>query len=241
MFSKSSVLASILLLSSLSGVLGHGAIAPALGVKGNPVRNDVQRPSTATPCGSINIAQNLDTSTAVPAAADGSFAVTVTNFNAGQDGSTQVTGSVDATGVGKTFSAITITKNGVKAPTTVGSVQVEASLPAGTKCTGGTSKNLCLVSFVTAGNFGNCVVVSQGAAAAAPAAGAANSTVAAAAGAAANSTAAAAGAGAAKGAAAAGAAKKGKKGKKAAGSAAAKAGAAAKAAKAKAAAAAAKP
>jgi len=240
-------MASILLLSSLSGVLGHTAIAPALGVKGNPVRNDAQRPSTAKPCGNINIAQTLDTSTAVPAAADGSFTVTVTNFNAGQDGSTQVTGSVDATAVGKTFSPITISKNGVKAPTSVGSVQVDAALPAGTKCTGGKSKNLCLVSFVTAGNFGNCVVVSQGAAAAA----AGNSTAAAstgaastgvAAGAAAGNAAAATGAAAKAGTAAkAGKKGKGKKGKKAAGSAAAKAGAAAKAAKAEAAAAAAKP
>ena len=35
-------------------------------------------------------------------------------------------------------------------------------MPAGTKCTGGTSKNLCLASFVTTAGFGNCVVVSQG-------------------------------------------------------------------------------
>ena len=34
-------------------------------------------------------------------------------------------------------------------------------LPAGTTCTGGASKNLCLVSFTTAGGFGNCVVVQQ--------------------------------------------------------------------------------
>jgi hypothetical protein len=32
----------------------------------------------------------------------------------GQDGSTQVTAQVDATGVGKTFKAATVTKNGVK-------------------------------------------------------------------------------------------------------------------------------
>ena len=35
-------------------------------------------------------------------------------------------------------------------------------MPAGTKCTGGTSKNLCLASFVTTAGFGNCVAVSQG-------------------------------------------------------------------------------
>ena len=40
-------------------------------------------------------------------------------------------------------------------------------LPAGTACTGGATGNKCLVSFTTAGGFGNCVAVSQGAAAAA--------------------------------------------------------------------------
>ena len=32
-------------------------------------------------------------------------------------------------------------------------------LPAGTTCTGGASGSKCLVAFVTAGGFGNCVVV----------------------------------------------------------------------------------
>lgn len=58
-----------------------------------------------------------------------------------------------------------------QSPTTVGSAQVAVSLPAGTKCTGGTAGNLCLVSFTTAGGFGNCVAVAQGAAAGTAAAG----------------------------------------------------------------------
>lgn len=37
-----------------------------------------------------------------------------------------------------------------------------AALPAGTTCTGGATGNKCLVSFKTAGGFGNCVVVQQG-------------------------------------------------------------------------------
>ncbi|KAG6841503.1 hypothetical protein C0991_010361 [Blastosporella zonata] len=80
------------------------------------------------------------------------------------DGSRQVTLTVDATGVGKTFVAGTVTTNGDLAPTNVGSQQITASLPAGTKCTGGAAGNLCLAAFKTAGGFGNCVVVQQGSA-----------------------------------------------------------------------------
>ena len=62
-------------------VHGHAAVAPALGVKGDPVRNDVQRPSNAKPCGSVDIASNIDTSTAV-AVNGGSVQLTATDFNA---------------------------------------------------------------------------------------------------------------------------------------------------------------
>jgi len=148
-------------------VHAHAAIAPVLGLSGPPLRSDVQRPSTATPCGSTNIAANIDTPTPVAAAADGTFTVTATNFNAGKDGSRQVALTVDATGVGKSFVAGTVSQNGDLAPTDVGSQQIVAALPAGTKCTGGAAGNRCLASFKTAAGFGNCVVVSQGAAAAA--------------------------------------------------------------------------
>ncbi len=62
-------------------VQAHAVIAPPLGVTGTPVRNDVQRPSTASPCGNINIAQTLDKSTPVAVGASGAFSVAVTNFN----------------------------------------------------------------------------------------------------------------------------------------------------------------
>jgi hypothetical protein len=62
-------------------VQGHALITPALGVKGNGVRNDVQRPSGNSPCGNVDIAKNLDTTTPAIAGADGSFTLTVTNFN----------------------------------------------------------------------------------------------------------------------------------------------------------------
>ncbi|GLB42276.1 hypothetical protein LshimejAT787_1102910 [Lyophyllum shimeji] len=166
MFSKVFALAAVVLTYSAQAH-AHAAIAPVLGVAGTPKRSDVQRPSTANPCGKTNVAATIDTSTPVTAAADGSFTVTVTNFNGGKDGSRQVTMSVDATGAGKNFVAGTVTKNGQLAPATTGSEQITASLPAGTQCTGGKAGNLCLASFKTAGGFGNCVVVQQGGAAAA--------------------------------------------------------------------------
>ena len=42
-------------------------------------------------------------------------------------------------------------------PTNVGSEQLTIALPAA--CSGGATKNKCLVSLETAGGFGNCVVV----------------------------------------------------------------------------------
>jgi hypothetical protein len=170
MFTKFFVIVPVILSIALQAS-AHAIIQPPLGVKGTPTRNNVQRPSKQSPCGNVNIAQTIGTTTPIVAAADGIFTATVTNFNAGQDGSRQVTAEVDATGVGKSFVAAKVTKNGDLAPTNVGSQQVTVQLPAGTTCTGGASKNLCLVSFTTAGGFGNCVVVQKGAAAAAAAGG----------------------------------------------------------------------
>jgi len=177
MFSKS-LIAPLFLLALTSSVNAHAAIAPALGVKGNPVRGDVQRPSAAAPCGTVNIAQTIDTSTAVQANANGSFSPSITDFNAGADGSRSIkTVQVDATGTGKSFVAAQMVVNGNANPTSVATEQLTVQLPAGTKCSGGANKNLCLASFTTTAGFGNCVAVSQGAGAAtgaavaAPAAG----------------------------------------------------------------------
>jgi hypothetical protein len=57
-----SFIASIFLLALTSSVDAHAAIAPALGAEGTPTLDDVQEPSTSSPCGNINIADNLDTS-----------------------------------------------------------------------------------------------------------------------------------------------------------------------------------
>ena len=82
LFSKNIVAAAALLLSVSLQAHAHAAISPMLGVKGTPKRSDVQRPSTAKPCGAVNIAQTLDSSTAIPLNADGTFTATIQNFNA---------------------------------------------------------------------------------------------------------------------------------------------------------------
>jgi hypothetical protein len=182
MLFKSLTSTVVVLALSAAQVVAHSAISPALGVKATAVRNDVQRPATGQECGKISIASTIDTSTAVTADASGAFQVDVQNFNGGKDGSRQVTIQVDATGTGKSFIAGTVSANGQavgspsilcssdvelhadcdQAPATTGTEQVTASLPAGITCTGGATGNKCLVSFKTAGGFGNCVVVQQG-------------------------------------------------------------------------------
>lgn len=219
-------------LLAVASVNAHSIVLPALGVTGTAARSDVQRASTASPCGKVNIASTLATTTPIIANADGSFTTTVTDFNAGADGSRSIkTATVDTTAVGKTFTGkATVTTNGNAAPTTVGSDQVTVQLPAGTTCTGGSTGNQCLVSMVTTAGFGNCVVVQQGGAAAATSGAAAGT-------AAANGTAAATGATAATNGTTAATGATAATGKKAkgVGSGAVKAAAAAKAAKAKAA------
>lgn len=168
MVSKSFIAYAFLLCFTTS-VNAHAAIAPALGVKGNPTRSDVQNPSSAKPCGNVNIAQSIDTSTPVTVAANGTFSPSIANFNPGADGSRSIkTVQVDASGTGKNFIAAKMIVNGDANPTNTGTQQLTVQLPAGTTCTGGTGKNLCLTSFTTTAGFGNCVVVSQGAKGAVP-------------------------------------------------------------------------
>ncbi|KAF7375629.1 hypothetical protein MSAN_00452000 [Mycena sanguinolenta] len=176
---KSVLACASLFLALAAQTSAHAMPSIALGVSGAPTRNDVQRPSTAQPCGTIDPATTLDTSTAIPAAADGSVTMNVQNFNAGADGSTSVSVQIDQTGTGKSFVAGTVTTNGNPAPTAVETDKVVFNLPAGTKCTGGTAGNLCLVSVKTTAGFGACTVVSQSAAVAATSATAAATTVAA--------------------------------------------------------------
>ena len=62
-----------------TSVKAYVVIAPALGVDGPPTVGDVQEPSSSSPCGNVNIADNLDISDVV-AVADGGLAINVTNF-----------------------------------------------------------------------------------------------------------------------------------------------------------------
>jgi hypothetical protein len=80
MLSKSFI-ASIFLIASISSVNAHAGVTPALGVNGQFARSDVQRPSANTPCGTVDVAKNLDTSTAVQADAAGTFSASITDFN----------------------------------------------------------------------------------------------------------------------------------------------------------------
>lgn len=162
MFSKiwvSCVLVSVLCLQ----VTAHAIVSPALGINGTPVRADAQQPSTQSPCGKLvtNITSAIDSAMAVPVDKNGSFQVKAQNFNGGVDGSLMFKARVDANGTGANFISMLITTNGDNAPAGVENQTLVASLPSGTKCTGGKTGNLCLVQFISGGKFGNCVVVSQ--------------------------------------------------------------------------------
>jgi len=160
---KSFLVCASIFLALATQTSAHAMPSVALGVKGTVKKSDVQRPSTATPCGNVAIAANLDTSTAVPAAADGTVTMNIQSFDKGADGSTVVAVEVDQTGEGNKFVAGKVTTNGNPNPATATeSDKVVFSLPAGTKCSGGSGKNLCLVSVKTTAGFGACTVVSQG-------------------------------------------------------------------------------
>ncbi|KZT40578.1 hypothetical protein SISSUDRAFT_983204 [Sistotremastrum suecicum HHB10207 ss-3] len=151
-----------LALSLALHVKGHALITPALGVTGTPERNDATGFNAKNPCGKANIATDLVASNSVAANAQGQFTVKVVNFNGGVDGSRKIkTAQVDPTGEGKTFTPMTIITNGLESPTSDGESDVTVALPPGTVCSGGATKNLCLASFVTDGNFGNCVGVTS--------------------------------------------------------------------------------
>ena len=82
MFSKS-LAATVSLLAYVLSANAHTGITPALGISGTFTKSDSQRvASTNAPCGNADVASAIDSSTAVPVNADGTFDVTATNFNA---------------------------------------------------------------------------------------------------------------------------------------------------------------
>jgi hypothetical protein len=79
MFSKSFI-ALISVFALTVSVNAHAAVAPLLGVIGDPKLSDVQKPTASAPCGNVDISDNLSTSTAAAANSDGEFIINITNF-----------------------------------------------------------------------------------------------------------------------------------------------------------------
>ena len=81
MISKSFV-ALIFLFAFTSSVNAQVCMEPALGVSGTPTAQDVRKPTDALPCGGVNIAQNLESSTPIQADKDGKFSPSIISFAA---------------------------------------------------------------------------------------------------------------------------------------------------------------
>ncbi|KAG9115474.1 hypothetical protein FRC07_007533 [Ceratobasidium sp. 392] len=151
---------SLIVVAALAAhVLGHAVVQPVMGVAGTPKRSDTQRPSTANPCGKTAISK-MGSSQSI-AMSGTTFTAKATNFNAKKDGSMLFSAQVDPTGTGKSFKAVTITKNGPAAPAEVGETANITVDMKGVECKGGPNKDSCMVSFKSASGFGNCVVVKQ--------------------------------------------------------------------------------
>ena len=61
-FSKSYIAAATVFLGLGVQAHAHAGVQPALGVNGAFARSNVQRPSTAKPCGNVDVAKNIDKS-----------------------------------------------------------------------------------------------------------------------------------------------------------------------------------
>jgi hypothetical protein len=110
----SAKMSALVLMALTASVSAHCGTQPALGVPGGTItKADVQRVVAGANCGKTDVASTIDSSVAVPAAADGTFTVTANSFDPGSDGSSLMTATLDTTGTGKAFPAtVDITKNG---------------------------------------------------------------------------------------------------------------------------------
>jgi len=176
MFSKSFSLFAIVALS-ISQVYGHGMVQSIKGANGVNTNgfgvkktSDTSQASVSvikgnTGCGTIqgkaiNIAAEIENaikSGKIPTAAgDGTINMDWFQQNAGGDGGGPGNAALDTGATGNAFKPLTITKNfGDKGRDSVNPMQVK--IPAGTKCTGGSTKNVCLAKVVnSAGPFGSC-------------------------------------------------------------------------------------
>ena len=79
-FSKSFVATAILAASLSLEASAQAIITPALGLSGTS-QSDAQQPSTASPCGSVDISSVFDSAQAITAS-DDVFTATITNFDA---------------------------------------------------------------------------------------------------------------------------------------------------------------
>jgi len=156
---------SLLVLALCLQVTAHASVSPIFGVPGAATRSDVRKPTTANPCGAgVNIVSEFKSSTAATADASGSVQLNATCYNGGTDGSLLFKAQVDPTGTGEHFVTMDITTNGPNSPPGAESLPITVQLPSGIRCTGG-SGNQCLAQFISGAGFGNCVVISQSAAA----------------------------------------------------------------------------
>jgi len=124
--------------------------------------------SADAPCGRGGSAGQINVASSIEAAitaglptvgANGEITMNWQQVNAGSDGGGPGNAFIDVSGTGANFVALDITKNfgdngaDSRNPMTV-------KLPAGTSCTGGSTKNVCLIKVTNpAGPFGSCIAV----------------------------------------------------------------------------------
>jgi len=78
------------------------------------------------------------------------------------DGSNEIESAfIDPSATGKHFARAKMELRGDLESSAAGLINVVATLPEGTSCTGGSDGASCLVSFVTADGYGNFMLVSQ--------------------------------------------------------------------------------
>lgn len=176
-----SLLSAILALSAQ--VNAHGFITDVQGANGKKgqgfgvdlaqVTPGNQGPTSSgfsadAPCGRGGTAGQINVAASIEAAitaglptvdANNEISMNWQQVNAGSDGGGPGNAFIDVSGTGANFVALDITKNfgdngaNSRNPMTV-------KLPAGTTCTGGSTKNVCLIKVTNpAGPFGSCIAV----------------------------------------------------------------------------------
>ncbi|KAG8820536.1 hypothetical protein FRC19_008788 [Serendipita sp. 401] len=170
-------------LSFITLVNGHGYVTNikgangktenGFGVRAASIKPNNQGPTSVfrgnTACGVGVEAGKIDIASSIEAAikaglptanASGSVSLTYQQVNGGADGGGPLTAEVDITGTGKSFKAITISKNFVDGGSNSAN-PITIQLAAGTACTGGSNKSTCLVRVKNPRGFGSCFAVAS--------------------------------------------------------------------------------